>query len=83
MKPANRMQASGFMSRQERRSRASTANEKRSCQSVALRADFTGGGATVFWVESDKEATAGTDKGCITTLEETGEDKTVELIIAV
>ena len=42
MKPANRMQAIGFTSRQECRSRASTANEQSSRQSVALEAGFEG-----------------------------------------
>jgi hypothetical protein len=82
MKPANRMQAIGFMSRQECRSRASTVNEKRSRRRLALGAAFAGGAAKVFWVESDKALVAGTDKSCFTDLEETGIDKPVLVIIA-
>ena len=81
MKPANRIHAIGFMSRQERRSSASTANEKRSRQSGPLVGHLPGGDARVFWVDSAKELATGSDEGCFTNLGETGEDKTVCLIM--
>jgi hypothetical protein len=83
IKPANMMQAIGFAARQEWRSRASTANETSSRQSLTLGADFEGSrDATVFPVESDKESAAATDKGNFTCLDETAKEKSLLLIIA-
>jgi hypothetical protein len=70
-KPANMMQAIGFARRQERRSRASTANEHNSRQRAAFGA-----------VESDKEPAAATERGCLTISDDIGKDKAVLLIIA-